>query len=120
VFAGAGYRTYAIAANANICPKVGFDRYVCLRKATVEQLSESLEAWALEMPASPEPTLLYLHRNDVHGPNEDHLRRGSLRQVLALRPSRDGMTGSGGCPVGGLSVHSTGHPESRRLGPARP
>ncbi len=72
----AGYRTYAIATNAHISPELGFDtgfdRYDYLKGHSVQDVEQALAAWAPEMLASPAPTFLYLHLNDVHGPYVRH------------------------------------------------
>ena len=71
-----GYRTYGIAANTHISPELGFDngfdQYAYLKAGTVLDVERKLNNWAPKMLASPAPTFLYLHLNDVHGPYERH------------------------------------------------
>ena len=92
----AGYRTYGIATNTHISPELGFDsgfdRFAYLRKATVEEVSATLREWAPGMLASPDPTFLYLHLNDVHGPYKRHApwyqeKRDSLRDEISAYDS---------------------------------
>jgi len=92
----AGYRTYAIATNTHISPELGFDngfdRYDYLKGRSVVDVERTLAEWAPEMRASPAPTFLYLHLNDVHGPYERHApwyekKRDPLRDEISAYDS---------------------------------
>ncbi|HKA15529.1 MAG TPA: sulfatase [Myxococcota bacterium] len=80
VFHAAGYRTFALTANINVGPEIGFargfDRFERLSIANgkrvfpdAEQVLRHLVSWIGEIRGAG-PYFLYLHFNDPHGPLE--------------------------------------------------
>jgi arylsulfatase A-like enzyme len=71
VLSQAGYRTFALADNLNICHEEGFDqgfdKFKCYRYRTAEVINKELVDWKGEIQRSS-PYFLYLHYNDPHRP----------------------------------------------------
>ena len=67
----AGYRTFGVADNPNICDAMGFargfDEFASFDYEGGERVNEVLEAWLPDLEAD-EPTFLYLHYMDPHVP----------------------------------------------------
>jgi len=75
VFHEAGYATFGLATNLNICREFGFDRgfdrFENLGDVPAGEVFARLAAWKEEL-AAEQPWFLYLHLNDVHWPYEEH------------------------------------------------
>lgn len=67
----AGYTTFGITDNLNICPEEGFDqgfdRFVNYRYRSATEVNKKLFEWAAEIEQSG-PYFLYLHYMDPHAP----------------------------------------------------
>lgn len=72
----AGYRTYAITDNLNICHDIGFDRgfdrFINHDYKTAEIVVKELLGWRDEI-LTAEPWFLYLHFNDPHQPLRERM-----------------------------------------------
>ena len=73
LFAQAGYRTFAVTDNPNICEAMGFsrgfDRFRNFDYAGGEAVNLTLDDWLDEIPGDS-PYFLYLHYMDPHSPYE--------------------------------------------------
>jgi arylsulfatase A-like enzyme len=67
----AGYRTFGVADNPNICPQEGFDqgfdRFVNFKDETADRVNAVVTDWEREIKSSG-PYFLYLHYMDPHAP----------------------------------------------------
>jgi len=68
----AGYRTYGIADNPNVCEEMGFargfDRLSTTSYAGAETVEGTLASWRDEILGGRSPFFLYLHYMDPHAP----------------------------------------------------
>jgi arylsulfatase A-like enzyme len=79
-FREAGWRTWGIACNVNVTPRLGFDRGFETfhdytgpeygKGASAEHVFHKLREWKSALASAP--YFLYLHFNDVHSPWRDH------------------------------------------------
>jgi arylsulfatase A-like enzyme len=71
VLKDAGYSTFAVADNLNICSEEGFDqgfdKFMSYRDRTAEVINKKLEEWE-ERIKGASPYFLYVHYNDPHRP----------------------------------------------------
>jgi len=67
-----GYRTYGLVANTNLAAERGFDRgfdrFLCLGTADLDEVEEAFAPWIDEIAGGEGPWFLWLHLLDPHGP----------------------------------------------------
>ncbi|MBN2054101.1 sulfatase [bacterium] len=88
----AGYTTYAITDNINICEAEGFhkgfDRFINHRYQGAETVAAELKEWLPEIRAQ-ERSFIYLHFNDPHQPLHErapwYVRRDSVREDMLAK-----------------------------------
>lgn len=71
----AGYQTFAVADNLNICEaegfNQGFDHFVTLKNLGADQVNRQVMLWEKKLRAA-RPYFLYLHYMDPHAPYRAH------------------------------------------------
>ena len=72
VLAEAGYRTFGVADNVNICAAegfdAGFDRFANFNYESADRVNRQMVEWRDEILRGPEPYFTYVHYMDPHAP----------------------------------------------------
>ncbi|QDU68308.1 sulfatase [Engelhardtia mirabilis] len=89
-FKAAGYRTFGVADNPNVCERLGFaegfDHFETLDYAGADALCDVARDYGEELASSDAPFLLYLHLMDPHSPYHERAPWFDAEAATAQRP----------------------------------